>query len=152
MIVLQPGLEESWTALRNALAADIFTAAHFTLTAENTDQAPDTLKRLVQLGTPAVSLSAAGPELQGALQDLRTTADILQLSLVWDLPVPYSKLNPVSLEVLEAKTVEGAGRAWIYVEPDGDVLPAQGDNRVMGNFLRDPWEAIWSNASSKTGP
>ena len=41
-----------------------------------------------------------------------------------------------------------AGRAWLYVEPDGDVLPTQGVNRLLGNFLRDPWEKIWKAALS----
>jgi hypothetical protein len=37
----------------------------------------------------------------------------------------------------------GAGKAWMYVEPDGDVLPAQGEaDKVLGNFLHDGWEQI----------
>jgi hypothetical protein len=32
----------------------------------------------------------------------------------------------------------------MYVEPDGDVLPAQGEaDKVLGNFLRDDWEKIF---------
>jgi MoaA/NifB/PqqE/SkfB family radical SAM enzyme len=42
---------------------------------------------------------------------------------------------------------EGAGKAWLYFEPDGDVLPAQGVNQVLGNILRDPWAQIWENAA-----
>jgi MoaA/NifB/PqqE/SkfB family radical SAM enzyme len=64
------------------------------------------------------------------------------LELVWNLPVPYSARHPVALEVDDAR-MEGAGRAWLYVEPDGDVRPAQGDPKVLGNLLRDPWEKIW---------
>jgi MoaA/NifB/PqqE/SkfB family radical SAM enzyme len=29
------------------------------------------------------------------------------------------------------------------VEPDGDVLPAQGINKVLGNLLTDDWNTIW---------
>jgi MoaA/NifB/PqqE/SkfB family radical SAM enzyme len=65
------------------------------------------------------------------------------MSLVWDLPVPYSAQNPVALEVAGPGLVEGAGRGWLYVEPDGDVLPAQGVNQVLGKILKDPWEKIW---------
>ena len=65
------------------------------------------------------------------------------MNLIWDLPVPYSTLNPVSLETQMDAQPEGAGRAWLYVEPDGDVLPTQGYNKVLGNMLRDPWEKIW---------
>jgi MoaA/NifB/PqqE/SkfB family radical SAM enzyme len=63
------------------------------------------------------------------------------MTLIWDLPVPYSAQNPVALETVG--TVEGAGRAWLYVEPDGDVLPTQGDKQILGNFLTDPWDKIW---------
>jgi MoaA/NifB/PqqE/SkfB family radical SAM enzyme len=38
---------------------------------------------------------------------------------------------------------QGAGRAWLYVEPDGDVLPAQGINKILGNLVSDSWEKIW---------
>jgi MoaA/NifB/PqqE/SkfB family radical SAM enzyme len=145
MIVLRPETDGAWAALKNALAADIFTAVHLTLTASNQTRFEGYLKRLAQLGTPAVSLSAANPDLQDALQTMRDTADTLQLSLVWDLPVPYSELNPVRLEVAGDRPAQGAGRAWLYVEPDGDVLSAQGENRVLGNILRDTWETIWAS-------
>ncbi len=146
-IVLQTGLEDSWKALDNALDADIFVAVHLTLTPENQDQMPDLLVRLDQMGVKGISLSASDPALNETLQALRTQASELGLDLVWNLPVPYSALNPVSLETTTEEEPgaqeRGAGRAWLYVEPDGDVLPAQGVNRVLGNFLRDPWEKIW---------
>ena len=65
------------------------------------------------------------------------------MNLIWDLPVPYSRLNPVALETEAESPPSGAGRAWLYVEPDGDVLPTQGVNQVLGNILRDPWVKIW---------
>ena len=41
----------------------------------------------------------------------------------------------------------GAGKAWLYVEPDGDVLRGQGYyQEVLGNMLTDSWEKIWGNA------
>ena len=40
---------------------------------------------------------------------------------------------------------EGAGRGWLYVEPDGDVLPSQGFNVVLGNILTDSWMEIWKS-------
>jgi MoaA/NifB/PqqE/SkfB family radical SAM enzyme len=71
----------------------------------------------------------------------------LDIGLDWDLPVPYSPRNPVALEVEdeEDEFVEGAGRAWLYVEPDGDVLPAQGINKVLGNLLNQDWEEVWKD-------
>ncbi len=67
------------------------------------------------------------------------------MKLVWDLPVPYSSLHPVALELAGSETPPvGAGNAWLYVEPDGDVLLAQGLPDVLGNLLTEPWETIWN--------
>lgn len=39
----------------------------------------------------------------------------------------------------------GARRAWMRVEPDGDVLPAQGEaSKILGNLLKDDWSRIYS--------
>jgi MoaA/NifB/PqqE/SkfB family radical SAM enzyme len=84
--------------------------------------------------------------LSETLSTLHSRAIGLGLSLSWDLPVPYSSFNPIAMEAVEDQITEGAGKGWLYVEPDGDVLPAQGINRVLGNLLRDPWEIIWSQA------
>jgi MoaA/NifB/PqqE/SkfB family radical SAM enzyme len=143
MIVLQADNKVSWQALKNALAGDIFTAVHLTMTEGNAHQLPEIMQKIAKMGVPALSLSAQDPALGNQLNSLRDQAAFLQLSLVWDLPVPYSTQNPVTLEIAEQDKVEGAGRAWLYVEPDGDVLPAQGVNQVLGNFLKDPWDKIW---------
>ena len=50
--------------------------------------------------------------------------------------------------MVEEQLTEGAGKGWLYVEPDGDVLPAQGINQVLGNIIRDPWELIWDRAKA----
>jgi MoaA/NifB/PqqE/SkfB family radical SAM enzyme len=101
------------------------------------------------MGTSAVSLSEVDRDLTEELQELRDYAAVRQLDLVWDMPVPYSQNNPVSLELenhAKQAVPEGAGKAWLYVEPDGDVLPAQGlYDQVLGNILKDPWEKIWGN-------
>jgi MoaA/NifB/PqqE/SkfB family radical SAM enzyme len=81
--------------------------------------------------------------LYGVLEKLRSQVANLNLELVWNLPVPYSTFNPVDLETELIEQIEGEGRAWLYVEPDGDVLPAQGVNRVLGNILNDNWDQIW---------
>jgi organic radical activating enzyme len=143
MIIFQPENERAWSALKNALDVDLFVAVHLTLTTENQEQYPAYLQRLADAGVQAISISANAPELSERLHEARTRAAQLNMELVWNLPVPYSALNPVSLEIEEHEVPEGAGRAWLYVEPDGDVLPAQGVNQVLGNLLRDPWEQIW---------
>ena len=147
LIVLQPENEQIWKGLQNALAADIFVAVHFTLTPQNSSGAAALLERLAEMGVKAISLSAVDATLRNTLSNLRDHAAALQLSLIWDLPVPYSALHPVALEVEDAERAEGAGRAWLYVEPDGDVLPAQGVNQVLGNLLSETWESLWKKAN-----
>lgn len=145
MIILQPGNELSWQAIQNAMAEDIFLAVHLTITHAQASQSATYLDRLAELGVPALSLSAGAVDLADILVATRDQAARLGLDLVWNLPTPYSALNPVALETSGLVEIpEGAGRAWLYVEPDGDVLPSQGLNKVLGNLLRDPWETIWS--------
>ena len=138
----------SMQGLKNALATDVFTAVHLTLTPKMIGMVNKTLEELVEIGVPAVSLSTSDTteEMAQVLSETREYAASLDLDLIWDLPAPYSSTNPIALE-LDVPPV-GAGRAWLYVEPDGDVLPAQGINQVLGNLLRDPWLDIWSAAQS----
>jgi len=156
-IILQPEEGKSWEALASfsywseVLDEDIFVAVHLTLTKENASQATQLLDRLATAGVSAVSLSASDPALADELQAVRAYADRLDLSLVWDLPVPYSSINPVALELAEQDKVtpEGAGCGWLYVEPDGDVLPEQGMNEVLGNLAKESWESIWEKAKAR---
>jgi MoaA/NifB/PqqE/SkfB family radical SAM enzyme len=143
LMLYQAEIENFWQALDNVTAADIFTAIHLTLTSESLPQSHELLKTLSGHGVKSISLSAVDPTLSDGLNQLADLAASLHLSLVWDLPVPYSRLNPVSLEVRSTRLAEGAGRAWLYVEPDGDILPAQGADNRLGNMLSDPWETIW---------
>jgi hypothetical protein len=149
MVIFQPGKEYAWGGLSTSLAEDLFVAVHITLTPEMASTTSDLLKWLVSKGVKAVSLSISYPSLNDVLVSARNQAADLGLSLVWDLPVPYSALNPVALETQVDAAATGAGHSWLYVEPDGDVLPAQGINTVLGNILRDPWEQIWSKANGK---
>ncbi|HEX7432244.1 MAG TPA: radical SAM protein [Anaerolineaceae bacterium] len=146
LIVLQPEEEQSWEALKDVLVEDIFTTVHVTLTPDNQETIPVLLKRLADMGVKSLSLSASNVGLAESLKAARSTAANLNLPLEWDLPVPYSSFHPIALELAEQATpAQGAGKAWLYVEPDGVVLPAQGINQVMGNLLVDAWETIWKN-------
>jgi len=143
MIVLPTNAEPDWQAIQNAIAADIFLALHFTLTPQNQAEARPLLQKIRQAGVEALSLSLTDLSLQEELSRLRDFAAELGLRLVFDLPVPYSASHPVALETVEENNLPGAGRAWLYVEPDGDVLPAQGQSEtVLGNLLQTSWEAI----------
>ena len=70
-------------------------------------------------------------------------AAALNMSLIWNLPVPYSAFNTVALEIQEDASSREGSPTSLYVEPDGDVLPAQGINQILGNLLSDPWDKIW---------
>jgi hypothetical protein len=142
-LILQPEVDAEWEALANLLAEDIFIAVHLTVTSANVAEVSGLLKRMAEMGVKAVSLSASKPELRHVLEEVREYEASLDMELVWNLPVPYSLLNPVSMETEGQEQIEGAGRAWMYIEPDGDVLPSQGILSDLGNFLRDPWEMIW---------
>ena len=146
LVVYHPNFPEGREGLIHALDSDVYTAVHLTLTPEWHEQVFDVLKDLAELGVPAVSLSASerNPTLAKALSSARDHAAELDLRLVWDVPAPYSASNPIALVIDEPK--DGAGLAWMYVEPDGDVLPAQEINRVLGNMLTTPWEEIEKNA------
>jgi hypothetical protein len=146
MINFQPDNLQAEVALQNVLSADIALVAHLTLMPGNAARASMWVERFAQMGLETISLSATSPEMRDTLTTLHNHASDLGLSLVWDLPVPYSSFNPIAMEVVEDQIFEGAGKAWLYVEPDGDVLPAQGINRMLGNLLHDPWEKVWKQA------
>jgi len=143
LFMLQPENKKSWEALEIIMPQDIFVTVHLTLNKENANKAEGTLERLAELEVQSLSLTLADKSLQEAYDSLRDKAAELNLTLKFDLPVPYSANNPVALETQEDAVPEGAGRAWMYVEPDGDLLPAQGmADQVLGNLLRDEWKEI----------
>ncbi len=147
MLVLDPDNDHSWEALRDTLAEDLFITVHLTITPENQADIRGLIYKLADMGVKSISLSESDPSLTATLNQARDLAAFLQVSLVWDLPVPYSQANPVSLEYEKIEDIpQGAGKAWLYVEPDGDVLPTQGVTTVLGNMLTGSWDAIWQKA------
>ena len=142
LFILQPDNPDSWKALEVIMPEDIFVTVHLTVSESNAGDAPTILERLAKLGATSLSMTFANPDLPAA--ELHNKAASLGLALKFDLPVPYSAEHPVAFETAEDQVPEGAGKAWLYVEPDGDVLPAQGmADRVLGNILRDPWYEIY---------
>jgi hypothetical protein len=143
LLILQPDEPRSWKAIETIVPQDIFITVHLTLNNVNVNRAKEILEKISNLGVENISLSAAEDSLTDELLELQDAAQSLALSIRWDLPVPYSASNPVSIETVDDKIPEGAGKTWMYVEPDGDVLPAQGEaDKILGNFLRDGWEQI----------
>lgn len=144
LFVLQPENKASWKALETVIPEDLFTTVHLTVTPQNVKKGMNILERLAKLEVKSLSLSASNASLKDDLAGLRQRAAELGLSVKFDLPVPYSPENPVAHETAEDEVPSGAGKGWLYVEPDGDVLPAQGmAEKVLGNILKDEWEVIY---------
>ncbi len=145
LFLLQPDDPASWKALETVLAEDLYTTVHLTVTPPAADKTGAILERLAALGVKSLSLGASDASLHEALLGYHDKVANLGMTLRWDLPVPYSAENPVAHETLEDEVPSGAGKAWLYVEPDGDVLPTQGQaDTILGNFLKDPWEKIYN--------
>lgn len=146
-IVLDPDKQGIWEAIKQTLAEDIHLTVHVTITSENQGQISEILNRLVQLGVENISLSCNTTGLFETTKTMRDYSAGIGLNLIWNLPVPYSAFNPFSAESeASLEMSDGAGLGWLYVEPDGDVLPAQGKNFVLGNFLNNSWNEIWTKA------
>jgi len=145
-IVLDTENDQAWSAIRLIMPEDISVTVHITLTEPVLPEVNSLLDYLVKLGVRNISLSIGDLALKEDLKQVSQMVSEKGLKLVWDLPVPYSHLHPVALELAETEVPQGAGKAWLYVEPDGDVLPAQGVNEVLGNLLNDPWEKIWKKS------
>ncbi|HVP21891.1 MAG TPA: radical SAM protein [Anaerolineaceae bacterium] len=146
MLVLDTESDPAWEAVRHILKEDIQTTIHLTVTEQLLPEMLPLLDYLGRLGVNYISLSVNDLALKDYLQAVRQEIAERGMKLVWDLPVPYSNFHPVALELAEhEETPQGAGKAWLYVEPDGDVLPSQGmPENVLGNLLYDPWEKIWA--------
>jgi len=155
MIIFQPDDDFSWKALETVLPEDLYTTVHLTVTPENAAGIIELVDKLDDFGVTSLSLSNSGPHLDEAMEAARQRAAECYIDLEWDLPVPYSARNPVALELEETEEnvgeeiIEGAGRAWLYIEPDGDVLREQGRATVLGNAMSDDWGEIWRKAGKQ---
>jgi hypothetical protein len=143
MLILQPNEPRSWKAIETIVPQDLFLTVHLTLNKENVNDAKNILQRLANLAVENISLSTSDSGLLDEMLELQSVASSLRLTIRYDLPVPYSASHPVAIETQDDDVPAGAGKTWMYVEPDGDVLPAQGEaDKILGNFLRDDWESI----------
>jgi MoaA/NifB/PqqE/SkfB family radical SAM enzyme len=146
MFVLDPSDPDSWEALNDVVNADISLTVHITIFKNNNlPLIISAIEKLKTAGVTKVSLSAVDASALSSLPVITQKVHEIGLSLICDLPVPYSDMNPITMELQNSeKLLKGAGRSWLYLEPDGDVLPGQGINKVLGNMLTDSWESIWS--------
>ncbi|MCJ7734736.1 MAG: radical SAM protein [Anaerolineales bacterium] len=147
LFLLNPTDNDSWDSLQAILNEDLFTTVHLTITPKIVPGLSQILGKCKKIGANAISLSTNSPgdrQLTQAMSTAQTLAADLDLPLKWELPVPYSDHNPISVEMERSEeSANGSGKAWFYVEPDGDVLPGQGINQVLGNLLQNNWDEIW---------
>ena len=143
MLILQPDNPLSWKAIETIVPEDLFLTVHLTLNKENVNGAKEILEKVANLAVENISLSTSESDLLDEMLELQSVANSLRLNIRFDLPVPYSASHPVAIETVDDEIPAGAGKTWMYVEPDGDVLPAQGEaDKVLGNFLKDDWGDI----------
>ena len=128
MLLLDPKNEQSWEAIKDVLVEDIFLTVHLTVTPYDQSQVFSTIERLEKMGVKNLSLSVKSVEEGVVLKESSEFATSKGLNLIRDIPVPYSAFNPFNLEIDNSLKVKGEGYAWLYLEPDGDVLPSQGEN------------------------
>ncbi len=145
MLILDPQVDACWEAIANLMPEDIHVTVHLTIDRTDLGFYTDLLANLKSQDVDTLSLSAAGNEYQELLQEVNEHAIDEGFNIIWDLPVPYSNLNPVEFELNEDE-IRAQGKAWLYVEPDGDVLQAQDQTEVLGNILNDDWQDIWAKA------
>ncbi|HEU0291664.1 MAG TPA: radical SAM protein [Anaerolineales bacterium] len=144
LFLLQPDNQKSWNALESIMPEDLFVTVHITVNEKNAKNMDTTLERLARMEVKNISISTADMSLKTEMEELAKKVTDLQFTLKFDLPVPYSEENPIAFETVQDETPTGAGKAWLYVEPDGDVLPAQGmAAHVSGNLLKEDWEKIY---------
>ncbi len=149
MLLLDDADERAWEAIRDVVAEDIHLTVHLTITKSNKKKIGEILDRLQKMDVKTLSLSISETSLKEEMKKTQQQAADKSLTLVWDLPVPYSNFHPIAMELEKhEKPSQGAGKAWLYVEPDGDVLPEQGVNNILGNLLSDTWSSIWKKARS----
>jgi hypothetical protein len=149
LVVVEPAQVRSLEGLKKAVAADVFCAAHWTIDPENMTNLGDSLKAIRTTGVTHISLSAhPGPEAATSLGAAAQAVAEADLALVWDLPVPFSGQNPIRFE----QGLSPESGAWLYVEPDGDVLVAIDAPDVLGNITRDSIVEMWQRARRTTSP
>jgi organic radical activating enzyme len=146
MIILNDIEETCWEGIRDAVTEDIHLTVHLTVNERVYGNIDKYLDKLVHIGVQNISISTPSKSDEDLLRNVRQLLSERGLTLIYDLPVPYSDLNPVNLEREEDQSsLPGSARSWLYVEPDGDVLPAQGYPTTLGNFLTDGWMTISTN-------
>lgn len=147
ILLFDPEEEQSWEALRDMLVERVHVTVHLAVASRDNPRTRAIFARLRAMGVEELALSAAGAQDQQNLSAWRVELQAEGFSMAPAFPLPYSTHYPVgAFNQLSARPLAGAGRCWLYVEPDGDVLPDQDIQQDLGNLLNEPWESIWNRA------
>jgi radical SAM protein with 4Fe4S-binding SPASM domain len=162
------GVEGAWRETRDgivvALALGMSVITNTTLTKDNLELFPETVKAGAALGLKMMAcntLICSGrvtqnrkesevpvDDLKRLLGEAVVTAREAGVRLEWYSPTCYRQFNPIEFG-FGAKSCSAA-QYNMTVEPDGSVIPCQSWFKDrLGNLLVDPWEAIWEHPVAK---
>lgn len=143
--------------IQNALATRLYVMTNTTMLQENVRSIPSTLDFLAELKVPTVGLNALiysgrgvssgnglpETELHSLLEMATQKTGENGQRLIWYTPTQYCNFDPMQFDL----GVKGCTAALynMCIEPDGAVLPCQSYYHSLGNFLNDPWDAIWNH-------
>jgi radical SAM protein with 4Fe4S-binding SPASM domain len=160
MMRARGAFRQTMQGLKNALGSKLFVMTNTTMLSTNVHTIPDTLDFLAEKGVPTVGLNAliysgGGLTVGTGLResDLQPILDMAVEKtaargqrLIWYTPTQYCNFDPTQSNL----GVKGCTAALysMCIESDGSVLPCQSYYRPLGNFLDDPWDAIWNHRIS----
>ncbi len=90
MILLDPKEDQSWEAVLDSIKEDVFVTVHLTINSDQTDPHCETIDRLAGMGVKSLSLTEKSEAYTPILKKCAEYAANKGISLVWDIPVPYS--------------------------------------------------------------
>lgn len=149
--------EQTVAGIRNALQTRLYLMTNTTMLTHNSQQIPETLQFLADLGVPTIGLNALiysgrgknvgtglnEKELLPLLSRAKEITSLNHQKLIWYTPTEYCNFDPIEFDL----GVKGCTAALynMCIEPDGSVLPCQSFYCPVGNILNDQWELIWNH-------
>ena len=149
--------EQTVQGVRNAVNSKLYMMTNTTLLENNEAYLLELLAFLRDLGVPTVGLNALiysgkGSTVNTGLREqdlphlLEIATDFTQKSgqrLIWYTPTQYCHFDPLQLDL----GIKGCTAAYynMCIEPDGKVIPCQSYYEALGDFLAEPWSAIWEH-------
>jgi radical SAM protein with 4Fe4S-binding SPASM domain len=157
MVGSRSAFQQTIQGLHNALASRLYVMTNTTMLRTNLRTVRATLDFLAEVGVPTIGLNALiysgrgttvgtgldEGELLPLLDVAREKTTARGQRLIWYTPTQYCNFDPTQHDL----GVKGCTAALysMCIEPNGDVLPCQSYYEPLGNFLADPWDAVWNH-------